>query len=352
MLLYLALVAVALAVLAAVIHPFVLLLGLLPFDISGFLRVLEGARIAIVDTLFWGFLITLLMAVAMIARSRLFRGNPGQVPTSGDGRDGSGLRPIARPVRIAVAITALDDAEATAEAVEEFKTQSGVIGVVVIDNDSTDDTAALAAAAGARVVRESRRGYGYACMRGLAEALNFNEAEVIVLTEGDGTFVASDLSKFDAYIDQADMVLGTRVVPGLVEEGSQMDHFFTWGNIAVSALLRLRFWNSRFLGAARLSDVGCTYRAIRRESLQRILPHLAVGGSYFSPHMMVVALEKGLSIIEIPVTFRRRVGQSKGASRSLAAGLLVGVSMIWHILTYSPRRERDVARSSRKESDT
>jgi hypothetical protein len=115
-----------------------------------------------------------------------------------------------------------------------------------------------------------------------------------------------------------------------------MDYFFTWGNIAVGTLLRLRFWDSQFLGAARLSDVGCTFRAIRRDALGRILPDLAVGGHHFSPHMMLVALHRGLSLVEIPVTFRRRIGASKGASRSAWKGFQVGLQMIWHILTYTP----------------
>ena len=164
-------------------------------------------------------------------------------------------------------------------------------------------------------------------------------ADIVVITEGDGTFVAEDLPKFLAYIGQADMVVGTRVVSTLIEDGSQMDYFFTWGNIAVGTLLRLRFWHPQFLGAASLSDVGCTYRAIRKESLQRILGDLVVGGNHFSPHMILVALYRHLSIVEIPVTLRRRIGISKGAGRSFWAGLQVGLIMIWHIIWYSPGRK-------------
>src|SRR6202011_1948069 len=112
--------------------------------------------------------------------------------------------------------------------------------VLVVDNNSSDETAALASAAGARVVRERRQGYGWACMRALREAASVPGAEIIALTEGDGTFDPGDLPKFQAYIGQADLVVGTRVVGGLVENGSQMDYFFTWGNMAVGNLLRFR----------------------------------------------------------------------------------------------------------------
>jgi glycosyltransferase involved in cell wall biosynthesis len=146
------------------------------------------------------------------------------------------------------------------------------------------------------------------------------------------------------------MVVGTRVVSSLVEDGSQMDYFFTWGNIAVGTLLRLRFWHPQFLGAASLSDVGCTYRAIRRDALERILPDLVVGANHFSPHMLLVALYRGLSLVEIPVTLRRRIGVSKGAGRSFWAGLRVGLVMIWHILTYSPGRTGASVIQSTRES--
>jgi hypothetical protein len=168
----------------------------------------------------------------------------------------------------------------------------------------------------------------------LTEGLKVTDANVIVLTEGDGTFFAEDLPKFLAYIDHSDLVVGNRVVRDLVDGDSQMDHFFTWGNMAVAMLLRLRFWDGRHLGPAGLMDVGCTYRAIRREALERILADLVVGGNTFSPHMLLVAIARGLSVVEIPIRFRRRMGPSKGASQSFGKGLQVGLAMIWHIMTF------------------
>jgi glycosyltransferase involved in cell wall biosynthesis len=236
--------------------------------------------------------------------------------------------------KVVVALTAYNDAEATAGDVSDFRGQPGVLKVLVIDNNSTDWTAELAAAAGATVVRETRQGYGYACIRGLTEGLKVPEADVIVLFEGDGTFFADDTAKFLTYIGNADLVVGDRVVRGLIDRDSQMDYFFTWGNMAAAMLIRLRFWDGRHLGPAGLTDVGCTFRAIRRSALERILPDLDVGGNHFSPHMILVAIARDLSVIEIPIRLRRRVGQSKGASQSLGKGLAVGLAMIWHIITF------------------
>ena len=330
----LALVVVLIAIVGALLHPLAWLLALAPFDTHAVVGFLVALREQIANLVGWGVLGLITVMILYVARSRSSRRpttSTAARPTYGGA---SGSNDKEGPLRMVVAITAYNDAEATAQAVEDFSRQPGVMRVLVIDNNSTDGTAEVAAASGATVVREPRQGYGYACMRGLAEGLKVAEADVIVLTEGDGTFFAEDTAKFLAYIDNADLVLGNRVVRGLIENDSQMDPFFTWGNMAVAMLLRLRFWDGRHLGPAGLMDVGCTFRAIRRPALERILPDLIVGGDHFSLHMILVAMAHDLSVVEIPVRLRRRVGQSKGASQSLWKGTQVGLAMIWHILTF------------------
>lgn len=334
MILYVAIAVLLLAFIGALLHPLALLLRALPVDAGAFLGLLVPVRTFISNLLFWGFLSGLALMAIVVVRGRFALGKPGSGTESGHQARGVQRDAPSSPMKMVVAITAYNEGQAIARVVEDFRAQKDVVQVIVIDNNSGDDTAVLAAGAGAKVVRESQQGYGYACTRGLREALRVPEAEVIVLTEGDGTFAASDLAKFQAYIGQADMVVGTRVVPGLVEDGSQMDHFFIWGNIFASALMRMKFWNLQFLGATSLSDLGCTFRVVRREGLERIIGDMDVGGNHFSPHMIMAAMERGLSVIEIPVTFRRRIGESKGASQSIWKGLQVGLAMIWHILTF------------------
>lgn len=341
----LALIVVALAVLGALLHPLSLALGLFPGGSAPLIALLVRIRETIADLLGWGVLALLAVMLIYIVRGRSARRTPGSVSPEAL-PSASGSAPGSH--RVVVAVTAYNDAEATAQAVKDFSRQPGVIKVVVIDNNSTDKTAELAAAAGATVIRETRQGYGFACIRGLAESLKVADADVVVLTEGDGTFFAEDTAKFLAYIDNADLVVGNRVVRGLVDSDSQMDHFFTWGNMAVAMLLRLRFWDGRHLGPAGLMDVGCTFRAIRRPALERILPDLLVGGNHFSPHMLLVAMARDLSVIEIPIRLRRRAGESKGASQSIWRGLAVGLAMIWHIATFrleSPAQPRDAGKT-------
>jgi hypothetical protein len=327
-------VVVTLAIIGALLHPLSLLLGLLPGNLRGLLLYLDDLKLLIADVLGWALLALLLLMLALVVKSRLFpRTSIGARRPTGE----------LKSTRMAVGIVAYNEAGAIGESVRTFRDQPGVVAVLVVDNNSSDGTGDIAEAAGARVVVERKQGYGHACIRALWECAQIADADVVVLTEGDGTFTASDIPKFGAYIGQADMVVGTRVISSLVEDGSQMDYFFTWGNMAVGTLLRFRFWHPQFLGAASISDVGCTYRAIRKEALIKILPDLWVGENYFSPHMLLAALYRGLSLIEIPVTLRRRIGVSKGAGRSFWPGLQVGLIMIWHILTYSPgSRPRDL----------
>jgi len=235
--------------------------------------------------------------------------------------------------KICVVLTAYDDEEAIGDAIKEFKSQRNVVDVIVVDNNSKDATSIVAIDAGAKVVGESNQGYGFACVRGLREALCVSNAEVIVLAEGDMTFRGRDVWKLLPFLDDADFVVGSRTHMHFTDSDSQMDWFYIWGNLFIAKILQLRFFNLRFMGATRFSDVGCTMRAISKNALLRIIDDLEVGDGHFSPHMIKVALQNHLRVIEVPITFRKRVGVSKGAGGSKWTGIKIGLRMLWHIVT-------------------
>jgi glycosyltransferase involved in cell wall biosynthesis len=236
--------------------------------------------------------------------------------------------------KVCVVLTAYNDEESIYYAVKEFIAQRNVVEVVVVDNNSRDETAYQAIKAGARVVREEKQGYGYACIRGLKEALTCKDADTILLAEGDMTFCGRDIWKLIPYLDDVDMVVGSRTHMALVEKDSQLDWFLLWGNLFLGKILQFKFFNGKFLGRVRFTDVGCTMRAIKKEALARIIDKLEVGGDHFSPHMIIVALRNGLRVIEVPINFRKRVGISKGAGGSKRKAIKIGLKMLWHILTY------------------
>ncbi len=233
--------------------------------------------------------------------------------------------------RVAVVLTAFDDEESVGQAVDQFRRVVPQGIVYVVDNNSRDRTAEVAREHGAIVVHESRQGYGYACMKGLRTALSDATNEIIILAEGDMTFNARDTLKMLPYLEDCDMVIGTRTNYVLTNPGSQMDWFLSWGNLFLALLVRLRFWNSWFLGRVQLTDVGCTFRTIRRSALERMIDDLTIGSMEFSPHMILVALKNGLSIIEVPIRFQARVGRSKGAGASRLRAIRIGLQMLKEI---------------------
>jgi hypothetical protein len=236
---------------------------------------------------------------------------------------------VERPLgaaRVHLALTAFRDEEAIAGSVRDFKANPRVDRLIVVDNDSGDGTAAAAREAGADlVVVETRRGYGSCCMRAMAEAAE--GADVIVLCEGDMTFSGQDVQKLLAYLDNCDLVLGTRATQELRQPGTQMDWLMNPANQLVAKLAQIRFWGTR------LTDVGCTYRAIRVDAYRQLAPHLHVTGNHFSPHMYIEALKLRMRVIEIPVVFQKRVGESKGVGANRWRATRVALAMLRLIYT-------------------
>jgi glycosyltransferase involved in cell wall biosynthesis len=226
--------------------------------------------------------------------------------------------------RVHVGLTCYDDEEAISLAVRDFKSNPHVHRVVVVDNGSRDGSVEAAKTAGAdQVTVESAPGYGACCMRALREAAV--GADVIILCEGDMTFSASDVPKLVAYLENSDLVLGTRATQELRERDTQMDWLINPFNQLVAKLHQVRFFGTR------LTDVGCTYRAIRKEAYLRLEPHLRVQASHFSPHMFIEALRLDMQVIEVPIYFRKRVGRSKGVGTSKWKAAQVATAMLWQL---------------------
>ena len=222
-------------------------------------------------------------------------------------------------------LTAYNDDLSIAEAVADFQLHPLVERVIVVDNNSRDRTVGARQAAGATVIMETRQGYGRCVYRCFQEALEQSSAELIVLCEGDMTFRARDLDKFLAYADHAEVVNGTRIVEQLRDYSTQLSTFMYYGNFFVGKLLELKH-----LGRGTFTDVGTTYKLVRRKSLERLLPELNPEVNLeFNAHFMDVALARGVRIVECPITFHPRVGLSKGGNVNNGRALMVGLRMLW-----------------------
>jgi len=226
--------------------------------------------------------------------------------------------------KVVSVLTAYNDEKSIAGAVQDFRNHPAVRRVIVVDNNSQDSTAEVARRAGAHVVTEDQPGYGRCVYRCFQEALAEADSELIVLCEGDLTFRAADLEKLLAYIDHAGIVNGTRIVEQLREYSTQLSTFMYYGNFLAGKLLELKH-----LGRGTFTDVGTTYKLVRRASLQRVMPFLNPAINLeFNAHFLDIALASGEIVVECPITFHPRVGESKGGNVNNMRAFRVGIRMI------------------------
>jgi glycosyltransferase involved in cell wall biosynthesis len=173
--------------------------------------------------------------------------------------------------------------------------------VLVCDNGSTDETARLARSAGAVVVPAPRRGYGAACLAGLAyvEAMR-PQPDIVVFADGDGSVIAGEANVLiDAIVNGSDLVIGVRVRER--QESGALTLPQRVGN-------RIASWLIYILWGERVNDLG-PFRAIRTRALWRLKMRDETFG--WTVEMQVKALQAHLKVSEVPVSTRQRVGKSK-----------------------------------------
>ena len=230
-----------------------------------------------------------------------------------------------RPVsRVAAVIPALDEAASIAPVVEGLLGQAILASgeVIVVDNGSTDGTGPIARRAGARVVREERRGYGYACLAGVLAAPG---ADAIVLLDGDASDDPEDLRRVlgPLLAGEADLVVGSRSL-GSREPGSMTPQQI-FGNRLVALLMRGIY-------GVRVSDLG-SFRAIRRDDLLALgMEEMTYG---WPVEMMVKAVRAGYRYREVPVGYRRRAGGVSKVGATVPKALWVGWRIISTVLRHA-----------------
>lgn len=191
--------------------------------------------------------------------------------------------------------------------------------VLVVDNGSTDRTSSVAAAHGATVVSEPARGYGRACLAGVARLSP--SCRTVVFMDGDASDDPTDVVHLVEPISlgQADLVIGARRGPR-VQAGALLPHQ-RWGN-------RLATWLIRTLYRAPCTDLG-PFRAVDKEALLSLNMHEPTFG--WTVEMQAKALRRGLRVVEVPVAYRPRIGTSK-ISGNFKNSLIAGATILWKIV--------------------
>jgi glycosyltransferase involved in cell wall biosynthesis len=226
-------------------------------------------------------------------------------------------------VDIKVIIPAFNEADSIAHVIKELpKTVSEII---VVNNNSTDDTVTNAEKAGATVLTEERRGYGYACLCGLDYITNKSKApDIIVFIDGDYSDYPEELDKVIAPILERnlDFVVGVRK-KSLREEGSMTPQQI-FGNWLATFLMRLFF-------GAKFTDLG-PFRAIKYEKLKELEMQDKTYG--WTVEMQLKILKKKMTYTEVPVRYKKRIGVSK-VSGTVKGSIFAGIKILGWIFKYS-----------------
>jgi len=237
-----------------------------------------------------------------------------------------------RDHRLAVVLPTYNEADSIAACIKGFDSLGVVDEIVVVNNNAHPDTSLNVASTSAREVLESKQGYGAAIRRGLTETSDF---DLVVICEPDGTFDPDDLWKLLPFLTDADVVLGSRTVSTFIYTGANMGTFLRWGNWAVAKGIEVLF------NTVSLSDVGCTFRVLKRSAIDRIQPKFRRHDSSFGLEMMLLTISEGIPLVQVPVRYLQRVGESSvtgDLNEAFKLGIrMIGMSIAHRLQTWSFR---------------
>ena len=225
------------------------------------------------------------------------------------------------PEDVTVIIPTLNEEGGIGGVIDGFK-RLGYDNILVIDGNSTDRTREIAEEKGAKVIIQTGKGKGQA----VAEAFKLVDSEVVVLIDGDGTYDPADVEKLLEPIRRglAEHVMGNRMAN--FEPGA-----FNRLNLIGNRILN---WFFRFLYGVEVHDILTGYRALTREVYKNV--ELDKHGFEIETELVVETLSKGYRIMEVPITYRKREGDTKLSP--LKDGLRIGRTIFELLTRYNPAK--------------
>ena len=228
--------------------------------------------------------------------------------------------------KVSVILPTYNEKDSIRKVIRDFEGLGVIDEIIVVNNNAVIGTSKQVEPTSAIEVFESIPGYGSAIQRGFKEATG----ELIFVCEPDDTFVADDVFKFLAYIDDVDVVYGSRTVKNFIGHGANMGHFLKTGNWFVAKMMQVLYRTSS------LSDVGCTFRLIRKKPLHKIQKQFRVMSGFFGPEMMLLTNHFDIPFVQIPIKYKARIGESSYTG-DFKKAFVLGMKMIWFIITFTFR---------------
>ncbi len=222
---------------------------------------------------------------------------------------------------LSVILPTYNEKDSIADTIIRFEALGIVDEVLVVNNNAAEGTSEAVNKTNAHEVFESKQGYGAAIQRGLRQT----HTDLVCICEPDGTFNPEDLLKLLPFTVECDFVIGSRTVSNFIWDGANMGFFLQWGNWAVAKLIEV-LYNTGYL-----SDVGCTFRVLSRRCVDDITPKFTVTGSAFGLEMLLIALLRRTKVVQVPVNYYPRVGESS-VTGDLGKTLVLGLQMIKMVL--------------------
>jgi len=202
--------------------------------------------------------------------------------------------------KVSVVFSTYNEKDSIRKCINDLFKTGYVDEVIAVDNNAVKGTKEEILKTKAKYFLETKQGFGAGYQKALREA----RGDILIMIEPDSTFEPNDVSKFLSYSDDFDVVFGTRTTSIMIGEGANMGWFLKWGNYIFAKIIEVLF------NTSHLSDVGCTYRLIKRKAYDKIKNKFTITGMEFNPDMMLQVIRNKIGYIEIPIKYLKRIGVS------------------------------------------
>ncbi|MFA6095596.1 MAG: glycosyltransferase family 2 protein [Candidatus Paceibacterota bacterium] len=225
--------------------------------------------------------------------------------------------------KVSVVFSTYREKDSLRKAIDDYFATGFVDEVIVVNNNAEPGTDEEVKKTKARLVYETKQGYGHGYQRGIAEA----KGDLIFLSEPDGTYLAKDLERFLVYSKDFPVVVGTRTNQSAILEGAAMGLWRKLANVFEAKVIEVLF------GTNSLTEIGCTCKLFHRDALMSLAPHWKTTNALFATELLLLTISRRLHFIEIPISFSERVGESQLTAKWHQLGKW-GIRILLFILSF------------------